>query len=68
MLTGGLFLISNGTHLYLFEIGHELFSVALGVLSRRDSFLKEFDYFPAMGFLTKGLPRDAKVHFSLPFA
>ena len=59
----GLFVISNGILFYLVEEVRGPLPVALSLLPRSEYLSKKLDYYPAMKFMEKGLPRDASVLF-----
>lgn len=57
----GLFVISNGILLYVFEEVRGPIPAALGLMSRSDYLSKKLDYYPAMAFMEKNLPKEANV-------
>lgn len=59
----GLFLISNGILFYIVEDVRGPLPVALGLMTRAEYLSKKLDYYPAMRFMEKELPRDAYVLF-----
>lgn len=59
----GMFIVLNGVQFYWVERVRDPFPVALGLETRDQYLATKLDYYPAMVFMEKNLPSDARVLF-----
>lgn len=59
----GIFIVLNGVQFYWVERVRDPFPVAFGLETRDKYLTAKLDYYPAMAFMEKNLPADARVLF-----
>lgn len=62
-VVAGMFLLLNGVQFYWVERVRDPFPVAFGLETREKYLTAKLDYYPAMAFMGKNLPPDARVLF-----